>query len=134
MLRYYLWLRVFMPTVACLFTWAAVVEWRERRYFVLFWWLIMAVAGWAATLEVFVGRIELRPDGLTIVGPFERRAYSRAQVAGVKSEWKVGLSLRLQEGKWVPLQNLGFMPGGVEAVRRWAKGLRANERTTPLME
>jgi hypothetical protein len=82
--------------------------------------LILAIVGTAGVIGVFRGRLELRDDDIHVVQLIGRRTYARTQV--VDARWEAGcpVSLKLTDGTWAPLPDLGHStPKIAGAVRAW---------------
>src|SRR5512135_1582939 len=89
-LRYTWWTRVFILAAAALFVWGAVAEFSRGSLLAKAVWSILSVMGALGVAETLVGRIELKPDSLVVIGPLERRVYPREGIVGLKRVWKVG--------------------------------------------
>jgi hypothetical protein len=89
---------------------------------------VLATIGVVAAAESLVGRIELRPDSLTIIGPLERRVYARHRIWRLKAEWKAGLFIQLADNSWVKLQTIGFMgKQAIPSLRAWLRKTRPRQ-------
>ncbi len=124
-LRYTWWARVFILAAATLFIWGTVSELSAGSLLTRLAWGILSVMGVVGVAETLVGRIELHPDCLVIIGPLERRVYPREAIVGLKRVWKVGLFLQLRNDKSVKLESIGLMgPKAIPTVRNWLRQTR----------
>jgi len=131
-LRYLTSIRVFFLIVAGLLVWGALSEFSTGSPLTKVAWAVVALVGIVAALEGLVGRIELRPDSLTIIGPFERRVYPRGEIRRFKAEWKVGLFVELVNYKWVKLETIGFMGRqAIPTLRAWLRDSTSGAEQNP---
>jgi hypothetical protein len=76
----------------------------------------------AAIAEVATRRLVLSPAGVSLVSNFRRRVVPRADIESVTWEKGSGVSLKLMNGRWVALPEVG---GGNQAltnsIRAWIR-------------
>lgn len=81
---------------------------------------VLALFAGCALAEGRVSRIEIGPDRLLIVKSFRRRVVPRRDIESVRWEWGSGVSVRLVDGSWVRLPDLGLNSQGVaNRLRAW---------------
>ena len=84
---------------------------------------IFVVFGALWLADVFLSRIILQSDGVRIVSisDFQRQTVPRAEIDSVTWERR-GAALKLRDGKWVRLPNVGQNPQGLaNTIRAWLK-------------
>jgi hypothetical protein len=85
---------------------------------------VYAIVGAVWLADAFTRRIVLGGDNLRIVSisDFQSRTLSRAEVDSVTWEKGCGASIKLLDGKWVRLPNVGRDPQGLtNTIRAWLK-------------
>ena len=66
-------------------------------------------------------RVELNDEGLTRVANFQRRFIPRAQIDSVTWEAGTGVAIRLTDGSWVRLPDVGNSQARANSIRAWIK-------------
>jgi len=80
---------------------------------------LLAAAGF---LDATVSRLEMDGDSLHVVSLFRRRRYVRSAIVKVQWEGGSGVGLRLSDGSWVELPDLGRnIQGLAHTLRAWLK-------------
>lgn len=85
---------------------------------------VFAVVGALWLADAFTRRIVLWSDGIRIVSlsDFQSRTISRAEIDSVTWEKGCGASLKLRDGQWVRLPNVGRDPQGLtNTIRTWLR-------------
>jgi len=90
------------------------------------WLGIAGVAVLAASaLDSVTTRVTLDPGALVIVSTFRRRTIARREIDSVTWESGVGVSVKLIDGAWVRLPDVGNSQSRANSIRAW---LRRGER------
>lgn len=85
-------------------------------------WGLLVLLGVVALLDVHITRVELGPEGLTIVTGFRRRDVPREEIESVTWGKGVGASLKLMDGRWIGLPEVGPGSQGLaSSVRAWLR-------------
>jgi len=66
-------------------------------------------------------RVELNDEGLTRVARFRRRFIPRAQIDSVTWEAGAGVAIRLTDGRWLRLPDVGNSQARANSIRAWIK-------------
>ena len=85
---------------------------------------VYAIVGALWLADGFTRRIVLGSDSIRIVSisDFQSRTISRTEVDSVTWEAGCGASIKLRDGKWVRLPNVGRNPQGLtNTIRAWLK-------------
>lgn len=90
------------------------------------WWMLgfgaWVAAGGLALVELRTTRVELGPEGLTFVRRFRRHFVSRRRIESVTWGKGVGVSLRLVDGEWIGLPEVGPSSQGLaNSIRAWLR-------------
>jgi len=83
---------------------------------------ILAVLMVAGFTDALMTRVELNPEGLVRVANFRRRFIPRAQIDGVTWEGGTGVSIRLTDGSYVRLPDVGNSQARANSIRAWVTG------------
>jgi hypothetical protein len=119
-------LTTFLVFAAC--TAGAFLAGMAWEYRVIF--LALCGLGIAAFGELSIRRVTLERGGLSFVRNFRRCTLPRERIESVTWAKGAGVSLRLTDGRWVALPNVGSSPQGVtNTIRAW---LRRTAPQTPL--
>jgi hypothetical protein len=79
---------------------------------------LLTIAGLADALTT---RVELNDLGLTQVATFRRRFIPRGQIDSVTWEAGTGVAIRLTNGEWVRLPDIGNSQARASSIRAWLK-------------
>lgn len=71
--------------------------------------------------DAFTTRVSLFSDSLTITSNLRRRTYPRQTLESVTWAWGCGVSVRLQNGRWVQLPDVGNAQSVTNSIRAWLK-------------
>ena len=71
--------------------------------------------------EALMTRVELNDEGLIRVANFRRRFVPRAQIDNVTWEAGTGVAIRLTDGSWVRLPDVGNSQARANSIRAWIK-------------
>lgn len=81
-----------------------------------------ALFSFAGLLELRSRKVVAENDGLTIVSDFRRRVIMRSQIESVAWEAGGGVSLKLADGRWHKLPDVGRTNEGLaNSIRAWIK-------------
>ena len=72
--------------------------------------------------DIFLRRIVLHSDAIRILSlsDFQSRTIPRSEIESVTWEKGAGASLKLRDGKWIRLPNVGLNPQGLaNTIRAW---------------
>lgn len=84
--------------------------------------VLFAVLAVAALGELAVRRVELKPTGLLLVSGLRRRLVPREEIESVTWEKGAGVAIRLQDGQWVRMPDVGpGRQGLANSIRAWLK-------------
>jgi hypothetical protein len=75
---------------------------------------VLAILGLVGVVEVFRLRVELREDELIVVSGWRKRRLSRELLERVTWQAGAGVSIRLKDGSWVRLPDVGLEQPGPE--------------------
>ena len=90
------------------------------------------VFGCAAVLEVVTTRVVLHDDALECGAIWSRRRYPVVDIASVTWERGSGVALKLTDGRWAKLPELGYNSQGLtNTVRAWLKRSRSPAASAP---
>src|SRR5262245_50563759 len=125
-----LWLRVASLLAAVLFAGvAAYLRMRDgwsNLAIVCTAWARFAAAGFVQMLLTYV---HLRDDALVVSSGFRKRRYERAALESVTWEAGSGVAIRLVDGSWLKLPELGYNSQSLcNSIRAW---LRRTEAAKP---
>jgi hypothetical protein len=122
-IRYSPFLRGFIGLAGVAFVWASIALLLAEGITVLsVGGIACALVGLAGMAETLLGRVELGPDRLSIVGPLSRREYPRSDIESVKWLKHRGLFLLFRNGKPVEVPWVGPIFGNVgPEIRAWLK-------------
>ncbi|MDH3423118.1 MAG: PH domain-containing protein [Gemmatimonadota bacterium] len=71
--------------------------------------------------DALTTRVELNDQGLIRVANFRRRFVPRAQIESVTWEGGTGVAIRLTDGSWVRLPDVGNSQARANSIRAWIK-------------
>lgn len=71
--------------------------------------------------DALMTRVELNEEGLVRVDRFRRRFVPRAQIDSVKWEAGAGVAIRLIDGSWLGLPDVGNSQARANSIRAWIK-------------
>jgi hypothetical protein len=120
------WLVVSVITAAALFIAGAIFT-----YFSSGWslttivFIVLAAIGCAGVLEIATSRIRLSDEVIEFGAVWTRKRYAAAQIESVTWASGCGVSLKLSQGGWVQLPDLGYNSQSLtNSVRAWLKRSR----------
>jgi hypothetical protein len=125
-----LWLRLATLLAAMLFAGVAAY-FRMRDGWSAFAVLGTALAGFAAAgfVQTLLTYVHLHDDALVVSSGFRRRRYERAVLESVTWEGGSGVAIRLVDGSWLKLPELGYNSQSLcNSIRAW---LRRTEAAKP---
>jgi len=120
------WLVATVVTAAVLSLIGAVFLYRRAGWgFASVGLALMSVLGVAAIVELATSRIVLADSSLESGPLWSRRRYAAADVASVTWARGVGVSLKLTNGGWAKLPDMGYDAQGLtNTLRAWLKHSR----------
>lgn len=71
--------------------------------------------------DALVTRVEFNDEGLIRVANFRRRFVRRAEIENVTWEGGTGVAIRLTDGSWVRLPDVGNSQARANSIRAWIK-------------